>query len=53
MRRRAFRWPRIAPAHSNAPSSRFLVQVLWMAAIWAASVAAVLAIAGVLRLALA
>lgn len=47
---RPVRWPQIAPADSNEPPRALTLRLLWMAAIWGASVVAVLALALVIRL---
>jgi hypothetical protein len=43
-------WPQIAPADPDEPPRALTARLLWMAAIWAASVVAMLALALVLRL---
>jgi hypothetical protein len=52
VKRLRFSWPSIdAPSSAQAPA-RWYVRLFWLAAIWAASVLALLAVGGLLRLVL-
>lgn len=46
------KWPDITAPPPGEPQAPLHVRLLWMAAIWAASILGVLAVAGVLRLVL-
>lgn len=52
MRLTRLKWPDIAAPPPGAPQAPLHVRLLWMVAIWAASILGLLAVAGVLRLAL-
>jgi hypothetical protein len=47
-----WKWPDISAPPADAPRPRLAVRLLWMAAIWGASVLVLLVVAQVLRLAL-
>jgi hypothetical protein len=47
-----WKWPDISAPPADAPRPRLAVRLLWMAAIWGASVLVLLVVAQLLRLAL-
>lgn len=47
-----FKWPDMAPPSAQEPPAPLRVRLLWMVAIWAASIGALLLVAGLLRLVL-
>ena len=52
MKRQLLRWPVIQAPREDAPLPRLHIRLMWMALIWAGSVAALLAVALLLRLVL-
>lgn len=52
MKRMPLRWPAIEPPADDASEPTLARRLLWMACIWVASVVALLAVAGVLKLVL-
>lgn len=49
MKTRQFRWPAITAARPDEPLPPLWRRLMWIAGIWAASIAALLAVAMVLR----
>jgi len=52
MKRPPLRWPEIRAQRQDAPLPPLHVRLMWMALIWAGSVAALIAVAMLLRLVL-
>ena len=52
MKRRMIRWPAIATPQPGAPQPPLRIRLAWMLGIWAASIAALLLVAVLLRMVL-